>query len=254
MSSTVFLARAVRREPFIVIGAIALLTAVSWLYSFESSGSLVHGMAQPWTASELVLSFLMWSIMMVGMMLPSATSMVLTYSAMTRRGEAEGALARTALFVVGYIVVWSGYSALAALLQSAAQSFALWSCADMAVAPAVSAGLLIAAGVFQWTPLKEACLRGCRTPLGFLVAEWRSGSRGALVMGIRHGLNCMGCCWAIMALLFVVGTMNLAWMAVLTVLCWVEKAAPGGHLIGRLSGLGLVLWGSWIAVGQMLVG
>jgi predicted metal-binding membrane protein len=124
----------------------------------------------------------------------------------------------------------------------------------MAVVPAVSAGLLIAAGVFQWTPLKEACLRGCRTPVGFLVAEWRSGSRGALVMGIRHGLNCMGCCWAIMALLFVVGTMNLAWMAVLTVLCWVEKAAPRGDLIGRLGGLGLIFWGLWIAVDQMLVG
>jgi predicted metal-binding membrane protein len=180
--------------------------------------------------------------------------MVLAYSAMTRRGEAEGALARTALFVLGYVIVWSGYSALAAVLQSAAQSLALWSCADMAVAPAISATLLIAAGVFQWTPLKEACLRGCRTPIGFLIAEWRPGSRGALVMGLRHGVNCMGCCWALMALMFVVGTMNLAWMALLTALCWIEKSAPGGRLIGRLSGLGLMLWGVWIAVGQRLVG
>ena len=116
----------------------------------------------------------------------------------------------------------------------------------------LAGGLLVVTGFYQWTPLKEACLTGCRTPMGFLVAEWRPGHRGALVMGLRHGWTCALCCWATMALMFVLGVMNLLWMAALTVFCLIEKVAPAGDRVGHLAGIGFIGWGGWLVLRALL--
>jgi predicted metal-binding membrane protein len=159
---------------------------------------------------------------------------------------------RTSLFVGGYLLVWIGYSAGAALLQGGFQAAALLTPMGASASPYLAGGLLVGAGLYQWTPLKDACLTGCRTPMGFLMAEWRPGRRGALVMGWRHGWNCAGCCWATMALMFVLGVMNLLWMAALTALCLIEKIAPAGDRIGRIAGIGFIGWGAWLIAGALL--
>jgi len=207
---------------------------------------MVHLHGHTWTVPDLVLSFVMWSIMMVGMMLPSALRMVLTFAALNRRQAGPDAFLRTALFVLGYLLVWTGYSAMAAIAQGAAQAFALWSAHDMALdSPAAAGGLLVAAGLFELSPLKDACLRGCRTPVGFLMSEWRPGRAGALLMGLRLARAASAAAGRDDAHVRRGGE-NLLWMAALTVFCWVEKAAPRGHLLGRLAGLALLGWGGML--------
>jgi predicted metal-binding membrane protein len=159
----------------------------------------------------------------------------------------------TTIFVLGYLVVWTTYSVAAALAQAGLHAAALMSPAMAATSPLLAGGLLVAAGVFQWTPLKRACLAGCRSPLSFLMAGWREGRGGAFVMGLRHGLYCLGCCWALMALLFVVGVMNLLWVAAIAVAVLVEKVVPRGDLVGRLAGVALVAAGL-LLVARVVVG
>jgi predicted metal-binding membrane protein len=154
----------------------------------------------------------------------------------------------TAIFVLAYLVVWTAFSVVAALAQAGLHTAALLSPAMAATSPFLAGGLLIAAGVFQWTPLKRACLSTCRSPMAFLMSSWREGRGGAFMMGIRHGLYCLGCCWALMALLFVAGVMNLLWVAAIAVTVLVEKIVPAGDLIGRIAGMGM------IAAGLLLVG
>ena len=186
----------------------------------------------------------MWAVMMVAMMTPAAGPMVLMFEAIHRRRAAAGRPAvPTAIFVLGYLVVWTVYSVIAALAQGALHAAALLSPAMVATSPLLAGGLLIAAGVFQWTPLKRACLAACRSPLSFLMTGWREGRGGAFVMGLRHGLYCLGCCWALMALLFVAGVMNLLWVAAIAVTVLVEKVVPRGDLVGRLAGVALVAAG-----------
>jgi predicted metal-binding membrane protein len=172
--------------------------------------------------------------------------MVLTFHGISRRRMDGHAMGSTVLFVVGYAFVWIGYSAAAALLQRAFHAAALLTPMGASTSPYLAGGLLIIAGLYQFTPLKDACMTGCRSPMGFLMAEWRPGRTGAFVMGWRHGLNCVGCCWATMALMFVLGVMNLLWMAVLTALCLIEKVAPAGDRFGRLAGVGFIGWGAWL--------
>jgi predicted metal-binding membrane protein len=150
---------------------------------------------------------------------------------------------RTTIFVLGYLAVWTGFSVLAAIAQGWLHSKALLSAAMASTTPLLGGALLIATGIYQWTPLKRACLRLCRSPLSFFTAHWREGSHGAVVMGLHHGLYCLGCCWALMALLFAAGVMNLAWVALLAVAVLVEKVAPRGELVGRLAGLVLLAAG-----------
>jgi len=201
---------------------------------------------------KLFFAFGMWSVMMMGMMLPSASPMVLTFAGVSRQRAAERPLLHTALFVGGYLLVWIGYSAGAALLQGALRTAALLTPIGASTSPLLAGGLLVGAGLYQWTPLKDTCLTGCRTPMGFLMAEWRPGRHGALVMGLRHGWTCAGCCWATMALMFVLGVMNLLWMAALTAFCPVEKIAPAGDRVGRAAGALFIGWGVWLMVGGML--
>jgi predicted metal-binding membrane protein len=156
--------------------------------------------------------------------------------------------APVSVFVLGYLLAWTGYAVLAALGQSLLHSAALLSPAMASASPLLGGALLLLAGVYQWLPVKGACLSHCRSPLGFFTAEWREGVSGALVMGLRHGSYCVGCCWALMALLFVAGVMNLLWVAVIAGFVLAEKVVPNGRLLGRVTGALLAGWGLWLIV------
>lgn len=194
-----------------------------------------------WSPATAGAVFAMWAVMMAAMMLPSAIPMASTFAALDRaRGAGRH---RTAGFVLAYLLVWAAFSAAATALQWALFGLGLVSAAGASTTPWFAAGLLVAAGAVQFTELKQACLKKCRTPVGFLLTEWRAGARGAAVMGLRHGAFCVGCCWALMLLPFVAGTMNVLWMAVLTAVVTVEKLAPGGDRLARAIGLVLVATG-----------
>jgi predicted metal-binding membrane protein len=207
---------------------------------------------RPWSAVELLLLFLMWLTMMVAMMLPSAAPMILLVATIQRRRQERSSPAvPTAVFAAGYLLVWTLFSAAAALAQWGLHEAALLSPAMASTSPVLGGLILVVAGVYQWLPIKSACLSHCRSPLGFLSSEWREGSAGALVMGFRHGLFCLGCCWALMTLLFVAGVMHLLWVAAIAGLVLVEKVARAGPWIGKVTGIVLVALGAWTLVGAM---
>jgi predicted metal-binding membrane protein len=193
----------------------------------------------------------MWTVMMVAMMTPAAAPMIATFAAVRRRRATTGRVAvPTAIFVVGYLTVWTVFSVLAALAQTWLHSKALLSAAMAPTTPLLGGMLLITTGVYQWTPLKRVCLRACRSPLAFLTTRWREGRRGAVAMGLDHGLYCLGCCWALMALVFAAGVMNLGWVALVAVAVLVEKVAPRGDAVGRLAGLLLFVAGLRMLLGS----
>jgi predicted metal-binding membrane protein len=218
------------RDGAIIYGTIGIATVLAWAYVVGVSG------VQP-RPGGLALAFglSMWAVMMAGMMLPSAAPMVVTFAAVSRRRAGRYA-GRTTAFVAGYLAVWTGFSVLGAGAQWAFRSAALLSPAGALTSPLLAGGLLIGAGAYQLSPLKNACLHRCRTPMGFLVMEWRTGADGAVVMGLRHGVECVLCCWGIMALMFVFGVMDLRWMAALTLFMVLEKVLPGGDRLGRVAG------------------
>jgi predicted metal-binding membrane protein len=198
----------------------------------------------PWGAPELVFAIAMWAVMMVGMMLPSAAPLILLFAAVNRKWREQGAQAvPTIVFGLGYLVVWSGFSVAAALGQWALHATALLSPAMATRSSLLGGLLLLAAGVYQLTPLKTACLARCRSPLGWLLGEWREGVGGAFGMGLRHGGYCLGCCWILMGILFVTGVMNLIWVAAVTLFVLLEKVAPGGVVLGRVASAGLIVAG-----------
>ena len=193
-----------------------------------------------WGARDFFFTFAMWAVMMVGMMMGTAAPVLLLFTEMQTR-RSEGAVPSAGmLFGLGYIIVWVGFSTVAALAQWGLHE-GVWLSSNMSVTSSRLAGaILIAAGVYQLTPAKGACLRQCQSPLGFLLSNWRDGSRGALQMGIRHGAYCLGCCWALMSVLFVVGVMNIAWVAALTVFILAEKFGGAGPLVARAGGLVMI--------------
>jgi predicted metal-binding membrane protein len=185
----------------------------------------------------------MWAVMMAGMMAPSAAPVFLLY-AQTRSTRSAGATSPAVfLFGSGYLAVWTAFSAAAALAQWALHQAALLSPAMQLVSPRIAGTLLIAAGAYQLAPWKQKCLAHCRSPLGFLMTYWRNGLWGAFQMGFSHGLFCLGCCWALMILLFALGVMNLIWVAALTAFILLEKVGPAGVIAGRLAGAALLIFG-----------
>ena len=258
------LERVVRRDRlavvFGVLGIAALAGAHVVLMARDGMGAGTHegmhaGMAMPdaaaWSGPDLALLFAMWAVMMVAMMLPSAAPLVLLFASIARRRrERRSPTAPATALAAGYLVAWTAFSAAAALAQWGLHRAALLSPAMASASPTLGGLVLIAAGLYQWTPLKGRCLAECRSPLGFLSREWREGARGALVMGVRHGAFCVGCCWVLMAVLFVVGVMNLLWVAAIAAFVLVEKAAPAGGRLGRGAGVLLVAWGVWVLTAQ----
>ena len=193
----------------------------------DMGGGQIMMMAPPWTLGYAALIFLMWAIMMVAMMLPSAAPTILLVTALARDRIAPVAVP----FACGYVLVWTGFSLAATALQ-----FGLDRAGVLSETMATSA--------YQWTPLKQACLQHCRSPLAFLLGRWRKGAWGAVTNGMRHGLFCLGCCWMLMVLLFVGGLMNLLWIAALAMLVLLEKTLPWGGRTSRATGAALVVWGA----------
>jgi predicted metal-binding membrane protein len=235
-------------DRLIVGGALALLTALCWssltggLSGAQHHAAHAHSASQPYT-----IALATWIVMMVGMMAPSALPFLTTYATMARRrrlGLSPWIL--TAMFFLGYCLVWVVFSAAAAAGQVVLHRASLLSAVSGSLAPVAGGSTLVAAGLFQWTPLKAACLRQCRSPLAFLFAEWRDGPIGACRMGLHHGLFCLGCCWLIMLLPFAAGVMNMTWMVGITVFILVEKVLPGGEIVARVGGTLLTLYGVFV--------
>ncbi len=245
------------RDRVVIWTGIVLISAIAWIYlarmpmgAVTSGSSQMAGMIMPmahrWSAADLWLTFLMWAVMMVAMMLPTASPMLLTYARIARSRDAGAAATRRVWsFAAGYIAAWIIFSLGATALQYGLQHAGIVDGA-LRTTPIAGAIILIAAGVYQLTPLKNACLRNCRSPLGFFMTEWRDGASGALAMGLKHGVSCVGCCWMLMALLFVAGAMNLVWVAAITVFVLLEKVAPFGRVIAAAAGI--LLLASGIAV------
>jgi predicted metal-binding membrane protein len=245
------------RQRVVIVAALAGIVALAWLYLLLAAADMQTSMAgmdrtmamPPKGTVELLLLFAMWWVMMVGMMLPSAAPVILTFANvnLSRRARDEPYVP-TALFAAGYLLAWGGFSVAATLAQWALERATLLSPMDMTTNSRLLGGLLfLAAGLYQFTPAKLACLRSCRSPLDFVLNHWRDGSVGALRMGTAHGLYCLGCCWILMLLLFVGGVMNLLWVAALAVVVLIEKLVPGPWL-SRIVGTLLVVAGVWLLV------
>src|SRR4030095_10176439 len=247
---------ALRHDRVIVLGSLGLVVALAWAWlllgagigmeEMDMGGGQIMLMLPEWSFGYGLVVFGMVAVMMLAMMLPSAAPVTLLVANIARKRAAAGGAfgTGTALFMLGYLAVWCGFAAAATLLQWGLDEAGLMS-DTMALANRIGAGImLVAAGIYQWTPLREACLRHCRSPLDFLLFHWREGGLGALVSGIGHGAYCLGCCWMLMALLFVGGVMNLAWIAAIALLVLIEKTVPGGSWVGRAIGAVLVIWGA----------
>lgn len=230
--------RVLRHERLIVAGGVALLAALGWWFIARGAG-MDHGagMGAP-IAPPLAALVVMWWLMMAAMMLPSAAPAILLYARVREQRNASGAIAQSWVFLAGYLGIWLLFSVVAASAQM------LLLGPSMAVRGGIVEGaVLLAAGLYQLSPLKSACLRQCRSPAAFLSRRWRPGWTGAARLGAEHGAYCVGCCWLLMALLFVGGVMNLLWIVALTVIVAVEKLVPGGQLFGRVAGVALAAWG-----------
>jgi predicted metal-binding membrane protein len=247
------------RDRKLVVLSIFAMCVLAWAYLIYltagmpsmASGTTPMSIAIPsghdWALADFAAMFLMWSVMMIAMMLPSATPMILLYEKINQKRESQGRAA-VALFIGGYLLVWIGFSVLATMLNWALHTGGSLTTMMGRATPAMAGAALLGAGIYQWTSLKYACLTHCRSPVGFLMAHWRTGQWGTVRMGIHHGLYCLGCCWLLMVLLFVLGVMNLLWIAALTVLVLAEKAIPRGHLLSRISGLFMITWGGWLII------
>jgi len=249
-----------RRERWIIAIAVAGIAAAAWGYMIhEARGMNVTGVceclgmqmgANPgggWDAGTLLPLFFMWAGMMVAMMLPSAMPMILTFAAVSRnRRRQERPYVPVTIFLAGYVAIWTGFSLLAAIAQWFLHRQALLSPAMASTSAWLGGLLLLAAGVFQFTPLKHACLTQCRAPFDFIMTHWREGAGGAFRMGLEHGLFCAGCCWALMGLLFVAGVMNILWIAALSLIVGLEKLLPRGLWLSSATGVILTAWGAWL--------
>lgn len=252
--------RRLRRDREVVGAALLAIALVAWLYLVHLSATMpgmdmaeMPGMAMPrvhaWDVVDVGLLFVMWAVMMIAMMVPSAAPMVLTFATVQRkRREQDRATVPTVVFLLGYALVWTAYAAVAALAQWRLHEAGLLSAAMGSTSTRLGGALLLVAGVFQWTPVKQACLAKCRSPLSFVMTEWREGRAGAFMMGVRHGAYCMACCWALMALLFVAGVMNLLWIAGLAIVVLAERVLPGGAAVSRVVGVLLLLAGVVVLV------
>ncbi len=296
MASDSPLEAVLKRDRMVVIGGLAGVVALAWIYILFGAGmdmtalemtrlsapaglgqstdvsadmtadtsdgggalsemmDLAMDAMQPmaWTTGTAVLMFFMWWIMMVAMMLPSAAPMILLFAAVNRKQRDKGSpYVPTGIFAVGYLAVWGFFSLLATAVQWGLERTELLSSMMVGTSVVLGALLLIAAGIWQLTPLKYACLKHCRSPLHFLSHHWRKGRLGAFRMGVEHGAFCLGCCWFLMALLFYGGVMNLYWIVGLALFVLLEKVLPGGHRLGGVAGVGLVAWGGLLLVGSL---
>jgi predicted metal-binding membrane protein len=241
-----------RRDRTVVLAGLAAMTLVAWAYlvslvwgmrTMDMAPDMAMPQMQSWGAVELLLLFAMWAIMMVAMMVPSVAPLLLMFARANRQKGGSRVVGSAGILLLGYLLAWVGFSILATLAQWRLHRAALLSPMMVSTSSVLGGLLLVAAGVFQFTPLKRACLVRCRSPLSFLMSDWRDGQWGTFVMGLKHGAYCVGCCWMLMALLFVAGVMNLLWVVAIAVFILVEKVAPRGNLIGLIAGAALIVAG-----------
>ena len=244
---------ALQRDRWVVAASLGLIVGLAWLYLWRDAQAMSHmdmpgmsmeGMSHGTDAMALGLTFAMWAVMMTGMMLPSAAPAILLYGALVRKhGERGSVLPAAWIFTGGYLLVWTGFSVAATLMQAMVDASGLLTPTMASSSAYFSSALLIAAGVYQLLPLKEACLRKCRTPFEFFATRWRAGRSGALRMGLEHGAYCVGCWWVLMLLLFVAGVMNLLWVALLAGLILAEKVLPRPEWTTRIASAALIVSG-----------
>jgi predicted metal-binding membrane protein len=251
------LERALQHDRLLVLAGVVIVVLLAWTYLLAGAGmdmSMV-GMAMapmPWTASYALLMFAMWSIMMVAMMVPSAAPMVLLFTTIKRKQDASStATIGAGIFLAGYLVVWLTFSVIATLAQWGLERAGLVSMGMTSNSAALAGAILLSAGLYQFTPLKRACLRYCQSPLLFLSTHWRAGVSGTFRMGLLHGAYCLGCCWFLMALLFIGGVMNLIWVAGIATYVALEKILPGGPWPSRVAGTLLTVVGGFVLLRAM---
>jgi predicted metal-binding membrane protein len=259
---------ALRRDRVIVLTALAIITATAWadlawladdmaMGGMDMTGfrmipagrSLMMPASEPWQPIEFGYVFAMWVVMMIGMMTSSVAPMILIYARVGRQAATQDKpFAASGWFAAGYLLAWTSFSLVATSLQWALERAALLTPMMESASNILGAIVLILAGLYQWTPLKEACLAYCQSPLLFIQQQggFRGDPGGALALGFRHGIYCIGCCWALMALLFVGGVMNLLWIAVLAILILLEKLTPFGRVVARIAGVGFMASGVWM--------
>jgi predicted metal-binding membrane protein len=268
-----------RRDRAVVAASLFVIAAAAWVYLLwlathmavpgsrdagtDMTGMDMSGMdmgaamapaLQVWSPADFAFTFAMWAVMMVGMMTPSVAPMLLLYAGVGRKAQTSGQpIASTMWFFSGYLLVWAAFSIAATGAQWLLGRLALLDPAMAADSRILGGLILIAAGLYQWTPIKGACLRQCQAPIAFLAGRggFRSAPLGALRLGIDHGAYCLGCCWALMALLFVGGVMNVLWIAGIAFLVLLEKVVPAGQLIARVSGALMAAAGAWFLVGAL---
>jgi predicted metal-binding membrane protein len=268
-----------RRDRIAIVTGLLGVSAVAWIYlvamalqmdDMQAGGHAMQGMGamgamggvsagpltagaiaetvatiRPWGGADFALMFVMWAVMMVGMMVPTAAPATLIYAAVARKAERQGTpVAPTAFFVLGYVGMWTLFSLAATVLQWALDQAALLSPMLVTTSPALGGGILVAAGLYQLTPFKDACLAHCRSPAHFIAQNWSPGVGGAFRLGLRNGAYCLGCCWILMGLLFFGGVMSLAWIAGITFFVLAEKVLPHGRGGGRIAGVALVVAGA----------
>jgi len=231
-------------ERRLVIASLALVIALAWVYLWQSAAAMedmTPAMPHTGGVSAFALTFAMWGVMMIGMMLPSAAPAILLYATLVRKNAERGsALPAAWIFTGGYVVAWGAFSAVAAAAQTHLEHTMLLTNTMGLASKGLTAGVLAAAGIYQWLPVKDICLRNCRNPLELFTVRWRPGVRGAFRMGLEHGLYCVGCCWMLMLLLFAAGVMNLLWVALIAVFVFVEKLLPGARYTSAIAGLALL--------------
>jgi predicted metal-binding membrane protein len=252
-----------RHDRWFLAGGLGLMIALSWLWLITGAGMDMSGMEmtrmsigesafmempmmrpEHWSAGYAVLMFCMWWIMMIAMMLPSAAPVILLAAALNRKATAgQVPFGSSGAFTLGYLAGWAAFSLVAVVTQWGLSEVGLLS--DMLIINRawLAGGVLLAAGIWQFTPLKHSCLTHCRSPVHFLTRARRPNNTGAMVMGLHHGLFCLGCCWFLMLLLFVGGVMNLYWIAGLTLYVWLEKGLPARYRISQLMGIALIAGG-----------
>lgn len=241
-------------QRYVSLAGLAGVTALAWLYLFVIGGGMPPPATsvdpthlRPWQATDIGLTFLMWTVMMVAMMLPGAAPTILLYATVSsRQRESGGRGGSMPLFTLGYVLVWTAFSVGATLLQWLLHESAVAMPGGMRVSPLLAGVILLLAGVYQMTPFKRSCLKHCRSPLDFVLTRWRKGPGGAVVMGLEHGAFCLGCCWAVMLLLFVGGVMNLLWVAAIAAFVLIEKTVPFGTTAATGTGILLLLAGTYV--------
>jgi predicted metal-binding membrane protein len=237
----------ISRDRVIVVTSLAAVAVLAWAYLFSLPQNMagmdnMSGMAMSSAPAPFLLTAVMWAVMMVGMMLPSALPMILLFTTVQRR-QGKRPVVTTGTFASGYLLIWGGFAVVAAALQTELGKWALLSPSLTFVSIRLAGLAFLMAAAYEFSPLKNRCLTQCSSPIGFITAYWRPGVAGAFLMGISHGTFCVGCCWALMMLLFTAGVMNLLWVAALAILVLVQKVVPYARITTTATGTAMAVVG-----------